>query len=133
LAVAAAIKVGGVDVVNLWPTWNFLYRNNLVDLTAEAEEFGKRNGGSEEYVLRSGQVRGRWLGISHGFSNDSITYRISWFKKGGVAHPEDGDKLDLTWDEYHAIAKKTKAKGHPFGQAFRHSTGDPPCFVYPYM
>jgi len=131
--IAAAVQAGGVDVVDLWPTWNFLYRNNLVDLTTEAEEFGKRNGGFEEYVLRSGKVGGRWLGIPHGFSNNSITYRISWFKEAGVDHPEDGDKLDMTWDEYHAIAKKTKAAGHPFGQAFGHSTGDPPCFVYPYM
>jgi len=131
--VAAAVQAGGVDVLDLWAGWNFLYQNNLVDLTTEAEEFGKRNGGFEEYVLNSGPVGGRWLGIPHGYSNDSVNYRISWFKEAGVANAEDGNKLDMTWDEYHAVAKKCKAAGHPFGQAFGHSTGDPPSFAYPYM
>ena len=131
--IAAAVQAGGVDLVELWPTWNFLYRNNLVDLSKEAEEFGKRGGGYEDYVLNSGKVGGRWLGIPTGYSNDSIAYRISWFKEAGVANAEDGNKLDLTWDEYHAIAKKCKAAGHPFGQGFGHSTGDPPSFAYPYM
>jgi multiple sugar transport system substrate-binding protein len=131
--IAAAIQAGGVDLVELWSTWNFLYRNNLVDLTKEAEEFGKRGGGFEDYVLRSGKVGNRWLGIPTGFSNDSGNYRISWFKEAGVANAEDGNKLDMTWDEYHAVAKKCKAAGHPFGQALGHSTGDPPNFAYPYM
>ncbi|HXZ44056.1 MAG TPA: extracellular solute-binding protein, partial [archaeon] len=131
--VAAAVQAGGVDVIDLWAGWNFLYQKNLVDLTKEAEEFGKRNGGFEEFVLNSGPVRGRWLGIPHGYSNDSVNYRISWFKEAGVANADDGNKLDMTWDEYHAVAKKCKAAGHPFGQAFGHSTGDPPSFAYPYM
>ncbi|HWU36228.1 MAG TPA: ABC transporter substrate-binding protein, partial [Candidatus Acidoferrum sp.] len=131
--VAAAVQAGGVDVLDLWAGWNFLYQNNLVDLSKEAEEFGKRNGGFEEYVLNSGPVGGRWLGIPHGYSNDSVNYRMSWFKEAGVANAEDGNKLDMTWDEYHAVAKKCKAAGHPFGQAFGHSTGDPPSFAYPYM
>ena len=53
--------------------------------------------------------------------------------EAGVADAEDGNKLDMTWDEYHAVAKKCKTNGHPFGQAFGHSTGDPPSFAYPYM
>jgi len=28
--IAAAIQAGGVDIVELWPSWNYLYRNNLV-------------------------------------------------------------------------------------------------------
>ncbi|MGD0267090.1 MAG: extracellular solute-binding protein [Candidatus Methylomirabilota bacterium] len=131
--IAAAVQAGGVDVCDLWPTWNFLYRNSLVDLTREAEEFGKRGGGFEDYVLKSGKVGGRWLGIPNGYSNDSVNYRISWLKEAGCPNAEDGNKIDLTWDEYHAIAKKCKAAGHPFGQAFGHSTGDPPSFAYPYM
>ena len=131
--IAAAIQAGGVDIVELWPSWNYLYKDNLVDMTAEAEEFGKRGGGWEEYVKLSGPVRGRWLGIPHGYSNASMAYRISLFKEAGVANAEDGAKVDLTWDEYHAIAKKLKAKGKPFGQALGHSTGDPPGFCYPYM
>ncbi len=131
--IAAAVQAGGVDCVDLWPGWNFLYQKNLVDLTKEAEDFGKRNGGYEPYVLNSGKVNGRWLGIPNGYSNGSINYRVSVFKEAGVAHAEDGAKVDLTWEQYHAVAKKAKAKGLPFGQALGHSTGDPPGFCYPYM
>ena len=44
-------------------------RDNLVDLTPEAQEFGKRGGGYEKYVLNSAPVKGRYLGIPHGYSN----------------------------------------------------------------
>lgn len=131
--IAAAIQAGGVDIVELWPSWNHLYKDNLVDLTDDAEAFAKRGGGFEKYVLNSAPVNGRYLGIPHGMSNASMNYRISAFKEAGVANAEDGSKIDMTWDEYHEVAKKCKAKGKPFGQALGHSTGDPPGFVYPYM
>ena len=67
--IAASIQAGGVDIVELWPGWNYLYKNNLVDLTTMAEEFGKRGGGFEKYVLNSGKVNGRWLGMPHGTVN----------------------------------------------------------------
>jgi len=131
--VAAAVQAGGVDIVDIWPGWNHLYRHHLVDLSVEAEEFGNRGGGYEQYVLNSGKVGGRWLGIPYGFTNGTINYRISWFKEAGCPNAEDGNKVDLTWDEYHAIAKKCKARGHPFGQALGHSPGDPGGFCYPFM
>jgi multiple sugar transport system substrate-binding protein len=131
--IAAAIEAGGVDIVELWPSWNHLYKDDLVDMTEDAEAFAKRNGGFEKYVLNSAPVNGRYLGIPHGMSNASMNYRISWFKEAGAKNAEDGIKIDVTWDEYHAIAKKCKAAGHPFGQALGHSTGDPPGFCYPYM
>jgi multiple sugar transport system substrate-binding protein len=131
--IGAAIQAGGVDIVELWPSWNFLYRNALVDMNEEAEEFGRRGGGFEAYVLNSAKVEGRYLGIPSGQSNNSINYRISYFKEAGVANADDGTKLDMTWDEFFAIAKKLKARGKPFGLALGHSTGDPPSFCYPYM
>ncbi|MBP1718307.1 MAG: putative sugar uptake transporter periplasmic solute-binding protein precursor [Deltaproteobacteria bacterium] len=131
--IAASIQAGGYDIVELWPGWNYLYQNNLVDVHDMAEEFGKRGGGFEKYVLVSGKVNGRWLGMPHGYSNASMAYRISWFKEAGCPNAEDGNKVDLTWDEYFAIAKKLKAKGKPFGQSLGQSTGDPPGFCYPYM
>ncbi len=114
--IAAAIQGGGVDIVELWPSWNHLYKNSLVDMTKEAEEFGKRGGGFEKYVLNSAPVGKRYLGIPHGYSNGSMNYRISWFKEAGCPNAEDGNKVDLTWDEYHAIAKKCKAAGHPLAR-----------------
>ena len=131
--IAAGIQAGGVDIVELWPSWNHLYKDNLVDMTPEAEEFGKRGGGFEKFVLNSAPVNGRYLGIPHGMSNASMAYRINLFKEVGVPNAEDGNKVDLTWDQYHEFGKKCKAKGMPFGQALGHSTGDPPGFVYPYM
>jgi len=131
--IGAAIQAGGVDIVELWPSWNHLYKKNLVDLTKEAEAFAKRGGGFEKFVLNSAPVNGRYLGIPHGMSNASMAYRIKLFKEAGCPNAEDGNKVDLTWDEYHEIGKKCKAKGMPFGQSLGHSTGDPPGFVYPYM
>jgi len=97
--IAAAIQAGGVDIVELWPSWNYLYRNNLVDMTKEAEEVGKRGGGFEKYVLNSAKMGNRWLGIPHGMSNASMAYRISWFKEAGVANAEDSAKVDLTSEQ----------------------------------
>jgi multiple sugar transport system substrate-binding protein len=131
--IAAAIQAGGVDIVELWPIWNFLYRNNLLDVTDLAEEVGRRGGGYEAFVLNSCIVGGRYLGIPSGQSGTAVNYRISWFKEAGVTDAEDGRKLDMTWDEFFAVGKKLKARGKPFGQALGHSTGDPPSFCYPYM
>lgn len=131
--IGAAVQAGGVDIVELWPSWNHLYKNSLVDMTDEAEEVGKRGGGFEEYVLNSAKIDGRYFGIPSGQSGGTMAYRISMLQDVGVENAADGMKLDFTWEEYHAIAKKLKAKGKPFGQALGHSTGDPPSFCYPYM
>ena len=80
-------------------------------MTAEAEEVAARGGGFEEYVLNSGHVNGRYLGIPHG-NNDFIAYRISAFEKAGVKHADKGG-MDMTWDEYFAVAKSVKRWGCP--------------------
>jgi multiple sugar transport system substrate-binding protein len=131
--ISAAVLAGGVDIVELYGTWNYLYQSNLVDLTEEADEFAKRGGGFEPYVLNSARVGDRYLGIPQGNPNGGVCYRIGWFKEANVANAEDGTKIDLTWEEYHAIGKKLKAQGHPFGQALGHSSSDPHAFCYPYM
>ncbi|RPJ34940.1 MAG: twin-arginine translocation signal domain-containing protein, partial [Deltaproteobacteria bacterium] len=38
--IAASVQAGGYDIVELWPGWNYLYKNNLVDVHDMAEEFG---------------------------------------------------------------------------------------------
>jgi multiple sugar transport system substrate-binding protein len=131
--IGAALQAGGIDVAELWPIWNHLYQDNLVDMTPEAEEVGARGGGYEEFVLNSGKVNGRYLGIPHGDSGGTIAYRISAFEKAGVKNADNGLLLDMTWDEYFAVAKETKKMGLPFGQSLGHSLGDPPGFCYPYM
>jgi len=131
--IGAALQAGGIDVVELWPIQNHLYATNLVDMTNEAEEVGARGGGFEEYVLNSASVNGRYLGIPHGDSGGTIAYRISAFQKAGVKNAADGSLLDMTWDDYFAVAKETKKMGMPFGQSLGHSLGDPIGFCYPYM
>ncbi|HQN52745.1 MAG TPA: extracellular solute-binding protein, partial [Phenylobacterium sp.] len=86
--IGAAIQAGGVDIVELWPSWNHLYKKNLVDLTKEAEAFAKRGGGFEKFVLNSAPVNGRYLGIPHGMSNASMAYRINLFKEAGCPNAE---------------------------------------------
>ncbi len=131
--VGAVIHAGGMDISELMWYWNYLYKDQLVDVTDMAEEIGKAGDGYEPYVLNSGPIDGRYYGVPTGTPVGTIAYRISWFKEVGIKNAADGNKLDLTWDEYHAIAKKLKAKGKPFGQALGHSPGDPPSFCYAYM
>jgi multiple sugar transport system substrate-binding protein len=138
--IGAAIQAGGVDVVEMWPGWNYLYQNSLLEVTDIAKEVEKAGGGWEQYVLNSAPVGDKFYGIPHGESGGLFVYRISWFKEAIQAlgmtkfNPEDSSTMDMTWDEYFQIGawlKKNKSK--PFGQALGHSTGDPPGFTYPYM
>jgi multiple sugar transport system substrate-binding protein len=137
--ISAAIQAGGYDVVELWPTWNYLYADNLVDLTDIAEAVARRGGGYENYVLNGARTGDRYLGVPHGGGNDAMNYRIGWLKEVGVDLPDPAEQArtgkfpDWTWDEFFALARKLKARGHPVGQALGHSLGDPPSFCYPYM
>jgi multiple sugar transport system substrate-binding protein len=138
--VSAAIHGGGVDVVDLHPMWNYLYKNSLVDVTDIAEGFGSKFGGFLDWVVGSSRIEGRYFTvptIAGAFSE--LVYRISWFKEAGADIPDldtqikQGKWPDMTWDQWFSIGKKLKAKGKPLGQALGHSTGDPPSFCYPYM
>lgn len=137
--ISAAIQAGGYDIVELWPGWNYLYADNLVDLTDMAKAYAEKGGGFESFAATDAKVGGRYLGIPHGQSNDAMNYRVSWLKEVGVNVPDAAEQartgkiLDLTWDQLFDIGKKLKAKGHPLGQAFGHSQGDPPSWAYPYM
>ncbi|MHB0868352.1 MAG: extracellular solute-binding protein, partial [Chloroflexota bacterium] len=138
--IGAAIQAGGIDVVEMWPGWNYLYQNSLVEVTDIAKEVEQAGGGWEEYVINSAPVGEKWYGVPHGESGGLIAYRIGWFKEAIEAlgmtkfKPEDSSTMDMTWDEYFQIGGWLKKnKGKAFGQAFGHSTGDPPGFAYPYM
>jgi multiple sugar transport system substrate-binding protein len=137
--ISAAIQAGGYDIVELWPAWNYLYADNLVDVTDMADTYARAGGGLESFAAQDAKVGSRYLGIPHGASNDAFNYRISWLREAGVNVPDPAEQartgkiLDLTWDQLFAIGKKLKAAGHPVGQAFGHSLGDPPSWAYPYM
>lgn len=138
--IGASIQAGGLDVAELWPGWNHLYQNSLVDVTDIAGEVEKAGGGWEEYVLESAPINGKFFGVPHGESGGLIAYRVSWFKEAidalGLSKfdPTKAETMDMTWDEYFQIgAWVKKNKGKPLGQALGHSTGDPPGLTYPYM
>lgn len=139
--IGAALQAGGLDIAELWPGWHHIYKASLVDVTEIAEEVAEAGGGWTEYVQNSGpEPDGKYFGVPHGESNASMAYRISYFQEALDAlgmdkfDPNDGTTMDMTWEEYFAVAKWLKEnKGKPFGQALGHSTGDPPGFTYPYM
>jgi multiple sugar transport system substrate-binding protein len=137
--ISAAIQAGGYDIVELWPGWNYLYADSLVDVTDMTEAYAKRDGGLEAFAATDAKVGSRYLGIPHGQTNDALNYRISWLREAGATVPDPAEQartgkiLDLTWDQFFALGKKLKAAGHPIGQAFGHSQGDPPSWAYPYM
>ncbi len=58
-----------------------------------------------------------------------MTNRTSWLKEMGYG-PE---KFPQTWEEYRAVGKELKPKGHPYGQTLAHAFGDGPAFWYPYL
>jgi multiple sugar transport system substrate-binding protein len=69
-------------------------------------------------------VNGHWRAVPYSVVSGASTYRTDWFKEVGYS------KFPETWAEYREAGKKLKAKGHPIGQAFGHSLGDPPFFCY---
>ena len=132
--IAAAIASGsGADCVELWPVWNFLYKDALLEVGDIAETVEKGGGGWTAYVGATAKVGGKYLSIPHGNTNGGINIRTSWFKEAGADVSKGGKGLDLTWDDFFALGKKLKAAGHPIGQGLGHSLGDPPGMCYPFM
>ncbi len=137
--IGAAVQAGGIDIVELWPGWCFLYRDQLVDLTDFANGVAQKGGGFAQFVLNSSLDNGKYYALPIGNSGTSMNYRISWFKEAGADIPDpavqakEGKWPDWTWDQFFAFGKKLKAQGRPIGQALGHSTGDPQSFAYPYM
>ena len=66
--IGATIQAGGLDITELMVYWNYLYKDQLVDLTDLAEEVGKAGGGFEPYVINSGPLEGRYYGVPTGTS-----------------------------------------------------------------
>ena len=54
-----------------------------------------------------------------------IAYRKSWFAEAGANEFPD------TWEKYHEVGKKLKAKGRPIGQTLGHTFGDAPYVLLP--
>jgi multiple sugar transport system substrate-binding protein len=130
--VSAAVESGsGPDVVELRDTWTYLYYEQMVDLNDVALQLGEAGGGYYDWVANTAGVDGHYYSIPVGTSSVAFAYRISHLEQAGVQ--DAANNFPKTWEELFAVGKNLKAMGKPLGQAFGHSTGDPPGFAYPYM
>ncbi len=124
----AAIQSGsGPDLIQAFNNTTYIYANSVVDLTDLAEGIGKAEGGLYKYcraICSDGKV---FMSLPWAVIGAMIAYRKSWLEEVGAT------SFPKTWQEYHDVAKKLKAKGHPIGQTLGHTFGDAPTFTYPYM
>lgn len=130
--VSAAVESGsGPDIVELRDTWTYLYYEQMVDLNDLALQLGESGGGYYDWVANTAGVDGHYYSIPVGTSSIAFAYRISYLQQAGFT--DAATSFPQTWEELFALGKELKAMGKPLGQAFGHSTGDPPGFAYPYM
>jgi multiple sugar transport system substrate-binding protein len=126
--VAAAIQAGqGPDIIGMRENWAHIYQEAEVDVSDVAEEIKKKVGDFYPGLDAYSKVNGKYLAVPHDQGSNAVHWRKSWFKEVGA------EKYPATYDEWHAVGKKLKANGHPYGQALGHSFGDPPTWAYPLM
>jgi multiple sugar transport system substrate-binding protein len=124
----AAIQAGaGPDLMMAFNSQTYLYGNSVVDMTEMAEGLSKREGGLYKYARVNCSDGKVFFSMPWAVIGAEITYRKSWFDELGVTSFPD------TWEKYHEVGKKLKAKGHPVGQTLGHTFGDAPTFAYPLM
>ena len=125
---SASVQAGtGPDIVHIRDNWAHTYKESLVDVSDVVEDLKKEWGELYPALDAVTKVDGKYLAVPHDFSGGVIHWRKSWFKEVGT------EKFPETFDEYHAVGKKLKEKGRPFGQAYGHSFGDPPGWCYATM
>ena len=126
--ITAAIQSGaGPDVFMLFNNHPQLYAASLVDMGDLAEAQGKAEGGHYPYCNSQSNDGKKWVAMPWAIVGGMIGYRKSWCAEAGANEFPD------TWEKYHEVGKKLKAKGRPIGQTLGHTFGDAPTFSYPYM
>src|SRR6059058_1540646 len=124
--IASAIETrSGPDIIMMISNWPHLYADGLADVDDVAEEIAKRDGAFYEHNRKASVVDNRWKSVPLCSVNSTWNYREDWFKEAGAA------KFPDTWDELRRVGTELKKKGHPIGQAFGHSLGDPNQWAYP--
>jgi multiple sugar transport system substrate-binding protein len=126
--ITAAIQSGaGPDVFMLFNNHPQLYAASLVDMGDLADAQGKSEGGYYPYCNSQSNDGKKWVAMPWAIVGGMIAYRKSWFAEVGANEFPD------TWEKYHEVGKKLKAKGRPIGQTLGHTFGDAPTFSYPFM
>ncbi|MCC6178695.1 MAG: extracellular solute-binding protein [Chloroflexi bacterium] len=126
--ISAAIQSGsGPDIIQFAHNWPNTYAEGLVDVSDVAEDVQKVTGSFFPGFAAYAKVDGKFLGIPHDFLGTAVHYRKSWFEEVGAK------EFPKNFDEYLAVGKKLKEKGHPLGESLGQSIGDPVFFTYPVM
>lgn len=126
--ITSAIQSGtGADIIMAIGNWPQLYADSLADSSDVAEEIGKAQGGYYDVCRQVATARGKWISVPWTVGGTLIAYRKSWFEDvGEKGFPE-------TWEAFHEVGKKLKAKGRPIGQTAGHTFGDAPNWWYPFL
>lgn len=127
--VAASVQAqAGPDIIQLWDNWGWLFEDNLIDVSAEAEELNENYGGFYPEMEAYGKVNGTWRTVPYAFVPNAYIYRTDFFEEvfGDTTFPD-------TWDGFIEVGKELKEAGHPPGFQLSHSFGDPPTFWYPWL
>jgi multiple sugar transport system substrate-binding protein len=123
--IASAIETkAGPDIIMMISNWPHLYADGLADVGDVAEEIAKRDGAYYEHNKMVSVVNGVWKAVPLCSVPSTWAYREDWFKEAGAS------KFPETWDEWRKVGVALKKKGHPMGQAFGHSLGDPNNWAY---
>jgi multiple sugar transport system substrate-binding protein len=119
----------GPDILMAANYWSQLYAESVVDVSDVAEEIGKAQGGYYDTARAVANDGKKWIAVPYTILGVLFANRTSWFADVGYGP----DKFPQTWDEYRAVGKQLKPKGHPYGQTLAHAFGDGPAFWYPYL
>ena len=126
--ITAAIEGNsGPDIIMTQHNWQHLYERGVVDVGDVAEKIAKAQGGFYKQSRDVATSGGKFIAVPWSVVGLMIAYRKSWFAEEGVT------KFPTTWEEYHAVGKKLKAKNRPIGQTMGHTFGDAPAFSYPFL
>lgn len=129
--ISAAVQAGaGPDIVGMWDTWPSLYKEALVDVQDIVEQRMKGEGDYFDWVKKTVLVGDQWLSIPIGAPTSAQVFRKSALEQAGWPDPNNPPD---TWEDLFKIGVEMKKNGMPLGQAFGHSTGDPPSFCYAFM
>jgi ABC-type glycerol-3-phosphate transport system substrate-binding protein len=125
---SASIQGGsGPDIVHIRDNWAHTYKESMSDLSDVVEEYKREVGELYPAIQANTNVDGQYLAFPHDNSGGVMHWRKSWFREAGA------EQFPQTLEQYHEVGKKLKANGHPYGQAFGHSFGDPPGWAYGMM
>ena len=124
---AAIEGKSGPDIIMTQHNWQHLYEKGVVDVSDVAAKIAKGQGGFYKQSRDVATSGGKFIAVPWSVVGLMIAYRKSWFAEEGVT------KFPTTWEEYHAVGKKLKAKSRPIGQTMGHTFGDAPAFSYPYL